>query len=92
MSSLSDGPRKTGPSSLPEEAVWPGEAGAEGTAAPSAPAADGPEAARGPQLKALVREEIVGMEREIEKRVRARVLADLKEWMSGENKGPGPKE
>ena len=41
-----------------------------------------PAAASGPEIKAIVHEEIVGMEREIEKRVRASVLAELKEWMS----------
>ena len=94
--------RKTGPSSLPEEPVWPG-AGVESDAArvapsgaamptPAAPAPTGPAAAPDPGFKDWVRDEIVGMEREIEKRVRARVVADLKEWMSGEGKGPGPKE
>lgn len=63
--------RKTGPASLPEQPVWPG-----GTPA-SAPAA-----VAGPDVRSLVREEIGDMEHEIEKRVRARVLADLKEWMS----------
>jgi len=63
--------RKTGPSSLPEEPVWSGEmVPAEGTA----PA--------GSAVRDVVREEIVAMEREIEKRVRARVLAEVKEWMS----------
>ncbi len=78
--------RKTGPSSLPEEPVLsPGE----GAAGPSAPRpADAPESG----LKDWVREELVGMEREIEKRVRARVIADLKEWMPGDGKGSGPKE
>jgi hypothetical protein len=33
-----------------------------------------------PEIKAIVREEIGEMEREIEKRVRARVLAELKDW------------
>jgi DNA-binding response OmpR family regulator len=66
--------RKTGPTSLPEEPVWPAEAGR-----PEAPAAAAAEAA---SVRELVRQEIVGMERELEKRVRARVLADLKEWMS----------
>ena len=74
--------RKTGPSSLPEEPVWPGggeSAGppASGGAAPPAPG-DAPDAG----LKEWVRQELGGMEREIEKRVRARVAADLKEWMS----------
>jgi DNA-binding response OmpR family regulator len=65
--------RKTGPSSLPEEPVLPAPEGAAGAPAP--------EASRS-ELKEIVREEIVGMEREIEKRVRARVLAELKEWMT----------
>jgi DNA-binding response OmpR family regulator len=73
--------RKTGPSSLPEEPVWPGEAQAPGTI-PHAAAAPSSPAAEGPRVREIVREEIVDMEREIEKRVRARVLADLKDWMS----------
>ena len=69
--------RKTGPSSLPEEPVWPDEPR-------RVRAARAPQAAAltGPDVKAIVREEIVDMEREIEKRVRARVLADVKEWIS----------
>ncbi|MGZ5498641.1 MAG: response regulator [Candidatus Aminicenantales bacterium] len=66
--------RMTGPSSLPEEPVWSGEA-AHGSPALSA------SSDAGPRVREIVREEIVDMEREIEKRVRARVLADLKEWM-----------
>jgi DNA-binding response OmpR family regulator len=66
--------RKTGPSSLPEEPVWLGGPAPEKAAASPAP----PDA----DVRALVREEIGGLEREIEKRVRAGVLADLKEWMS----------
>lgn len=66
--------RKTGPESLPEDPRWTSaETPAGRTAAP---------AASGPEVKAIVHEEIVGMEREIEKRVRASVLAELKEWMS----------
>jgi hypothetical protein len=42
----------------------------------------GPADATDQGLKDWVREEMVGMEREIEKRVRARVIADLKEWTS----------
>jgi len=73
--------RKTGPSSLPEDPVWPGETrGPE--PAPRAAARREPAAAAGPEIRAVVHEEIVDMEREIEKRVRARVLADLKDWMS----------
>jgi len=68
--------RKTGPESLPEDPVWPPAGVPAGrTAAP-------PAVASGPEVKAIVHEEIVGMEREIEKRVRASVLAELKEWMS----------
>jgi DNA-binding response OmpR family regulator len=76
--------RKTGPSSLPEEPVWPGEAHIHGLAPHAAPAASVPPstAGEGPRVREIVREEIIDMEREIEKRVRARVLADLKEWMS----------
>jgi DNA-binding response OmpR family regulator len=72
--------RKTGPSSLPEEPVWPGE-GETGAASAAPPQAQAPSAS-GPDLKEIVRDEIVGMERELEKRVRASVLADLKEWIS----------
>ncbi len=67
--------RKTGPTSLPEEPLRPAVGGDPGTKIGPASAAD-----RG--LKDWVREEMVGMEREIEKRVRARVLAEIKEWMS----------
>jgi DNA-binding response OmpR family regulator len=69
--------RKTGPSSLPEEPVWLG-----GPTALRATPPPAPDAAAASDVRALVREEIGGMEHEIEKRVRARVLADLKEWMS----------
>lgn len=70
--------RKTGPSSLPEEPVWPGSASGPASGAAGDPAGS----MSGPGVREIVREEIGGMEREIEKRVRARVLADLKEWMS----------
>jgi DNA-binding response OmpR family regulator len=72
--------RKTGPSSLPEEPVWPDESGASRPA--SAVSATTGSGVSVPAVKAIVREEIGGMEREIEKRVRARVLADVKEWIS----------
>ncbi len=71
--------RKTGPSSLPEEPVWLGGPPASRATPPAAAAAAAPPDA---DVRALVREEIGGLEREIEKRVRAGVLADLKEWMS----------
>jgi DNA-binding response OmpR family regulator len=84
--------RKTGPTSLPEEplAIAAGDDPGEPEAA-ARPIA-GPAAAAERGLKEWVREEMVGMERDIEKRVRARVVADLKEWMSGDGKGSGPKE
>jgi len=84
--------RKTGPSWLPEEPVCPqaGEKAARPGSAAQAPSRTAETADAG--LKDWVREEMVGMEREIEKRVRARVVADLKEWMSGDGKGSGPKE
>ena len=69
--------RKTGPLSLPEEPLRPA-AGGDSAAQVKA----GPADAADQGLKDWVREEMVGMEREIEKRVRARVVADLKEWMS----------
>ena len=69
--------RKTGPLSLPEEPLRPVAGGDSG-----APAKTGAADAADQSLKDWVREEMVGMEREIEKRVRARVVADLKEWMS----------
>jgi len=82
--------RKTGPATLPEEPVRPvAEAGKE-TPANGHPART--PAAAGPGLEDWVRDELVGMEREIEKRVRAHVVADLKEWMSGDGREPGPKE
>ena len=66
--------RKTGPVSLPEEPDWPADDDGAGAAAPPSPAS-------GPEIKAIVRAEIVAMEREIEKRLRASVLAEIKEWM-----------
>lgn len=71
--------RRLGPSSLPEEPVWPAGPPASRDTPPAAPPPAAPPDA---DVRALVREEIGGLEREIEKRVRAGVLADLKEWMS----------
>jgi DNA-binding response OmpR family regulator len=72
--------RKTGPSSLPEDPVWPDEPGKSATSATTG--STGSTAPAGQDVRAIVHEEIVDMEREIEKRVRARVLADVKEWIS----------
>lgn len=68
--------RKTGPASLPEDPIWLPGGDASGRGAPASPTA------AGANIKAAVYEEIVAMEREIEKRVRASVLAELKEWKS----------
>ncbi len=84
--------RKTGPTSLPEEPLRPAAGGDPGTPEPVGPARSVPASAADRGLRDWVREEMIGMEREIEKRVRARVVADLKDWMSGDGKGSGPKE
>ncbi|GEM_PF-197605 len=62
------------PESLPEEPA----------PAPGAPSDGGTAAAGGPvdaALREWIRNEFTGTEREIEKRVRARVLADVKGWL-----------
>jgi CheY-like chemotaxis protein len=94
--------RKTGPSTMPEEPVWPapggtGEAGVpepqETTpgAAGEVPAS-GPPGVPDPGLLEWIRREIINLEREIEKRVRAGLLAELREWMSRKDRGAGPGE
>jgi len=84
--------RKTGPSTLPEEPVWPSSGGPDGAAAASAPPQGAPGGSPDPGFREWVHNEIVGMEREIEKRVWARLQAELREWMSREGRGAGPKE
>lgn len=84
--------RKTGPSTLPEEPVLPLGENVAGPAAPAGPALPRRTGEPVPGIEDWVRKELVGMEREIEKRVRARVVADLKEWMSRDGQGSGPKE
>ena len=93
--------KKTGPSTVPEE-PGPGPAaapdGRPGTAGPSSFSPAAPESSPGPEgqgagavppgLRDWVRKELVATEREIEKRVRARVLADLRDWMAADGKGP----
>ena len=86
--------KKTTPATLPEDPIrMP-------AALPSEPAASGPVPEEPPVpagtaplhpntgLREILRREILGTEREIEKRVRARVLADLKEWMAAGGSGP----
>jgi CheY-like chemotaxis protein len=90
--------RKTGPSTVPEEPE-PETAGGTnerartaGTASfppsvPESPSAAGQlQGPVPPGLRDWVRKELVGTELEIEKRVRARVLADLKEWVAANGK------
>ena len=93
--------RKTGPSTLPEEpgpeSAGAGKSGARWTAGtasfpPSVP--ESPGSASGPPpglvppgLRDWVRKELVATELEIEKRVRARVLAELKERTAANGKG-----
>ncbi len=58
----------------------------------AAPAGDSPEgAAEDARLRALVRREVLEMEREVEKRVRARVLAEVREALAA-GRGPDPGE
>jgi CheY-like chemotaxis protein len=58
----------------------------------AAPAGDSPEvAAEDERLRALVRREVLEMEREVEKRVRIRVLAEVRETL-GAGRGPDPSE
>ena len=91
--------RKTGPSTLPEE---PGRPGSEGSVETSGMSDDTKEAGRAgqedcpalphPELREWLHGEMVEMEREIEKRVRARLLAELRERTSGEDREAGKKE
>lgn len=94
--------RKTGPSTMPEEPVWTEPGGAEEAAVPETretiPGAagqnpgSGPPGVPDPGLLEWVRGEIIGLEREIEKRVRAGLLAELRDWMSRKDRGAGPGE
>lgn len=83
---------KTGPATMPEEPVWPAPVRPEDAAAPppSSPAVRAGEPDQG--FREWVRGEFVAMEREIEKRVRARLLAELQDWMSRGGRAAGPKE
>lgn len=86
--------RKTEPSTLPEEPCFPAAGDPRSGSlpeGPDSPAAAGPEASRpegpGPTdsvLREWIRKEIHGAEKDVEKRVRAHVLADIKEWMAGD--------
>jgi CheY-like chemotaxis protein len=95
--------KKMSPSTIPEEPVWPQDAGPASSAGPhesrslpedpALPAGSEtnvpPASSPGPVDKALrewIRAEFYGTEKEIEKRVRVHVLADLKEWLAGDGK------
>ncbi|MFO7733385.1 MAG: hypothetical protein R6X21_07005, partial [Candidatus Aminicenantes bacterium] len=47
---------------------------------------------RDPGFREWVRSEIGGLESEIEKRLRAVLLAELREWESRQGRSPGPRE
>ncbi len=87
--------KKTTPATLPEDPIrMPAALPPE--PAPTGPLPEEPPPPTGTAplhpntgLRELLRREILGTEREIEKRVRAKVLADVKEWMAAG--GPGPK-
>ena len=76
--------RKKGPLSFPEEANLE-EIVVENPKPPSGTARVFPEIVR-----AAVREEILAVERELEKRIRTRILAVVKEWME-KPRGNGPR-
>jgi CheY-like chemotaxis protein len=93
--------RKMGPSTIPEEPLWTGGNDGESfdgkRGRPSLPKDPGlpagpdasptpPPGPVDPALRDWIRNEFYGTEREIEKRVRVRVLADLKEWLAGDGK------
>jgi CheY-like chemotaxis protein len=94
--------KKLGPSTIPEEPLWPeggipaSAAGARGPGPlPEEPAlsagkgTDVPPSPPGPGdpvLREWIRNEFYGTEKEIEKRVRVRVLAELKEWLAGDGR------
>ncbi len=83
--------RKTGPSTLPEDPLGPGT-GPAGQAPESGRRAEGGPSAEDPGVREWVRGELVEMEREIEKRVRARVLAEVKEWLERGGRPDGGRE
>jgi DNA-binding response OmpR family regulator len=86
--------QKAGPSTLPEEPIFR-PAGDPLPPSfpedPTSPAVEGPDASRPGLTDSLLREwikkEIHGAEKDVEKRVRARILADVKEWMAGNGQG-----
>ena len=85
--------QKTEPSTLPEEPIFPAAGDPkpaslledQGSPAAAGPAPSPPEGP-GPTdslLREWIRKEIHGAEKDVEKRVRARVLADVRELMAG---------
>jgi DNA-binding response OmpR family regulator len=84
--------RKASPPTMPEEPVWDGPAeslpihGEEPGGGLPTPGRV-PDSLQ-PRIRELVRSEALEIEREIEKRVRTRVLADLKEWLASQGNKP----
>lgn len=62
------------PMTLPEEPVWDEDSAAEN------------KIALDETVRELVKHEILGMERELEKRIKARILAELKMWLINSQK------
>ncbi|MHB8093391.1 MAG: hypothetical protein ACYDH0_00455 [Candidatus Aminicenantales bacterium] len=80
--------RKASPPTMPEEPVLDGPAerlpvrgAVPGAGLPDPGTGRVPDSLE-PRIRELVRSEALEIEREIEKRVRTRVLADLKEWLA----------
>jgi CheY-like chemotaxis protein len=90
--------KKAGPSTLPEEPVFPAAGDSAPPSLPEDPSSPPGVGTNPPHpdhpglpdsaLREWVRKEIYGTEKELEKRVRARVLADIKEWLDGNGKRP----
>jgi len=87
---------KTEPSTFPEEPIFPAADDPPPVPVPAeavSGAPGGPQPARvegpGPTdsvLREWIRKEIHGAEKDVEKRVRAHVLADVKEWVAGDGR------
>lgn len=87
---------KTEPSTFPEEPILPAADGPRPAPVPeeadsAVPAGPQPARVEGPGptdsvLREWIRKEIHGAEKDVEKRVRAHVLADVKEWVAGDGR------
>ncbi len=87
---LFEKPSSSGIAGGPEDRPSASGRGPDERSAAAPPDAADPEAGGdGDRLRELVRREVLEMEREVEKRVRARVLAEVREAL-GAGRGPGP--